>query len=353
MRTRALTAALVSVLLLAGAASADYRATGGPACVSHVSAVASGTLYGAGDCGKGIVVSRRLPGRDWETRGAFWPAGHLVEAVAADEVATFVVLSRPSGPPDGARQYVIGKLLHRSSTLSALTTLGSSDIGGDRVSLVARDGRWAAVYVDRSRIEGEMTTELVLRKTLGGNGSAGILRDEVLPAEPSLALGPDGFVLAFTAGRDSRTLRTARAGLDGRFGDAADYGPAAGAAAALPAVVVAGGTQVVAWSHGGAPAVSFGRDRLDLPRRGTVLQVRLAASGGSAFVTTSERFAHAGGTTERIYARDVGFGGVRSTQEIGTAYGRQDPRVQLTLRSTTAARGVHTVAYSGGIATSG
>ena len=353
----ALPAALLGVVLSAAvtvavpASAAPYGPADTRSCVSHVSAVADGTVFGAGDCGKGVAVSRRPAGSGWTITGAYWPAGYAVEAVAADGVATFVALSRPLG---SGKEFAVGKLVHGSARLSALTVLGSTESGDDRADVVASGGRWAVGWtstaLERDR-PAAPSSQVVVRGSLIGGLTRVVAAGGSLPAEPALALTPDDVHVLFTEAADGmRVLRHARVTVGGgHVASATRFAPAAGAAAAVPDAVVAGGSLVVAWSRAGAPAVALGTRRLDLPHRGRVVDVAVAASGGTAFVVTAERFSYAGGTTQRVYARDVTAQGQRRSTELSAAAGRASPTVVVALHDATAARGLATVSTSAGI----
>ena len=349
-RTRRALAAATALLLTAAPVSA---ATYGPPdtqnCVSHVSAVATGTVFGAGDCGKGIAVARREPGGAWRTTGAHWPAELRVEDVAADGVATFVVLSRGEG---GRKTFYVGKQVHGSRTLSALTTLGSTEVGEDGASVVAAGGKWAVGWTETTLSSGRASSRIVVRGTVIGGLSRVIAAGESAPGEAALALGSaDVHVLFTEAAEGTRVLRQSRVTVGGgHVATATRFAPAAGAGAALPEATWSGGTLVVAWSRAGRPAVALGGQRLDLPHRGSVTDLTVAASGGVAFVTTEEQFAFAGGSTVRVYARDVTRAGQRSVTELSAAAARSNPGVEVYLHSATAARGLSTVSTSAGIA---
>jgi hypothetical protein len=319
--------------------------------VSHVSAVATGTVFGAGDCGKGVAVARRQPDGSWRTTGAYWSADLRVEDVAADGAATFVVLSRGE---TGRKTFYVGKQLHGTSSLSALTTLGSTESGADGASVVASGGKWAVGWTETvlARDGGQASSQVVVRGSLLGGLTRVLAAGATLPGEAALALSSSEVHVLFTeAAQDTRVLRQARVTVGGgHVSYATRFPPADGARAAMPDATVSGGTLVVAWSRAGAPALAIGAQRLDLPHRGAVTDLALAASGGSAFVTTAEMFAYAGGSTQRVYARDVTTTGQRASTELSAAAGRTNPNVEVYLHSATAARGLSTVATSVGIA---
>lgn len=315
-----------------------------------MSAVATGTVFGAGDCGKGIAVARREPSGSWRTTGAYWPAELRVEDVAADGAATFVVLSRGD---TGTKTFYVGKQLHGSTALSALTELGTTESGGDGASVVASGGRWAAAWTSTrlARDGGTASSTVLVRGSLVGGWTRGVAEGPSLPGEVALALGAQDVHVLFTeAASGARVLRQARVTVGGgHVSSATRFASAEGAAASLPDAVVSGGRLVVAWSRAGAPAVALGSRRLDLPHRGDVTRVRVAASGGTAFVTTAELFAYAGGSTQRVYAREVTSAGQRASTELSASAGRTDPNVEVYLLSATAACGLSTVSSSVGI----
>jgi hypothetical protein len=365
----AATLAALSLLPAAPAGAASF-APAQATCAQHVSAVADGTVYGAGDCAGGVSIFVRRPGTAWRSLGLGWP-DKQVEAVAADETATFVVMSCTmeqsgwQGADPLGKSFFIGKVPHGGRP-SALTELGSTE-SGDTASVAARGGRWWAAWTSTIRdrdAEGSGSQHVMYRKTFGGVGSGQVPvpRDasgaRTFSNEPSIALTGSGAVIAFVSQVEESTgpptLQLATAGADGAFTTTA-YAPAADGPAAAPDVTVSGGRTFVAWSRAGRPALAFARDgstsRIDLPVRGkvTVAGPTVAASGGRVTVSTAETFSYQGGTTTRVYARSLDAqGALRSTTELTAAAGRQDPHVRGELTDSTAGRGTATVAYAAG-----
>lgn len=362
--------AAAAVLPAAPAAAASFAAAQ-PTCAQKISAVADGTVYGAGDCGGGVSVLVRSPGGAWRNIGVAWP-NKRVEAVAADEVATFIVMSCTSADrgcqtadPLG-EEFFIGKVLHGGRP-SALTPLGGTELSGDLATVAARGGRWWAAFTQTIRdrdVEGSGSRKIIFRKTFGGAGRGEVTAPQdasgtrVYTYDPAITLTGTGALLAFltqTAGSgEPAALNTGTAGPDGIF-RSEPFAPAAGAPAAAPDVAFSGGRTFLAWSRDGRPALAFERDgsmsRIDLPFRGTVTFAgpTVAASGGRVTVTTAERFPYRGKHTTRVYARALdAHGTLRSTTELTAAAGRQDPYVEGGLSDSTAARGRATVAYSVG-----
>ncbi len=348
-------------LLLAAPASA---ATFGPAtsvpCVERVSAVSTGTVFAAGSCAGRVQVSRREPGGAFRPVGS-WAGDARVVDVAADGAATFVLLARAAAGQ--GEDLLIGKLPHGGRP-SALTTLGSSEASVE-ASVTASGGRWAAAWVETVREldqPGSGSSTLKTRGTLLAAGTQ--VFNEPRAVSPSVAYGPDKdcgtgayvagrpvpscAVLVFTASLDE-PLRITHALPGKRFGSTGGIASNGGAAAALPTVVLSGGTEVFAWSREQRPVLQLGRDgtRRDLPSRGSVTGLGLDASSGSAFVVTSELFTSGGSQTQRVYARDVTAAAVRSVTELPLGPHAADAIVRLS--GVTAARGRATVVTTGGV----
>lgn len=371
------TVATVLFAVLAGTAAPGLvHATTGfgpvqPTCAQRVAADSDGTLYGAGSCGGSEVrYTVRRPGEAWRDTGLGWP-DKRVEAVAADETATFVVVSCTSEQPGCAaadplgKDWYVGKVPHGGRP-SALTSLGGTEFGNDGAAIAARGGKWWAVVgstVKDRDVPGSGSQTLTYRKTFGGAGRGTVPvpvdpRGRTLASQPSIALTGDGAALVFVTQVDTPesepALQLASAGPDGRF-TTSQYGPAAGAPAAAPDVTVSGGRTYVAWARAGRLAVGLGQGasarRVDLPTRGAVGQVSVAASGGRLAVSSAETFAFQGRRTSRVYARLLdGAGAVRSTSELTATSARRDPHVQAGLTDSTAARGRVTVAFGEDIA---
>lgn len=167
-----------------------------------------------------------------------------------------------------------------------------------------------------------------------------------------MALRGDGVVLAFvrTDAHGQRTLHLATAGLDGSWTDH-DFSRL-GTAITSPSLAVSGGRTVVGYVADGKPwvmvddgALSFSAPR-PVPYRAAVGALRVAASGGNAFVATSACFPYAGGTTCRVYVGQTGVTGAVDSTELSTGSG--DIRWQL--EDLTAARGRATVLMDTGSA---
>ena len=371
MRRTATVAALAALLLSAAPAAAAPPRYGPlqPACVEVLGALGDGTVYGAGDCGGRITVLQRRPGGSWQPFMAAW-RDRQVEAVAVDNTGVFVVVSCSSmaaecgAPAPQGKQFSIGKVPFRGGP-TPLTQLGGSE-SGDTATVSARDGRWWAAWTDTLRDydePGSGSQTIRWRKTFGGPGSGTLSVPappepsmRVFSSDPNLVLTQTGAAVAFVTYADrpnaEPALQLATAGSDGRF-ETSPYEPAAGAAATAPDLAFSGGRLFVAWARNGRPALGFERDgrhmRTDLPFRGAVWDVAVAASGGLATVATSEEFAYAGGRTTRVYARSFDTAArLQATTELTAAAGREDPHVRAALHDATAARGRATVAFTAG-----
>lgn len=371
--TQAVAAALFSLALplsLATPAQAAAPPFGAPqpSCAQKVSAVASGTVYGAGYCGGGVTILSRVPGGAWRSAGVAWP-NKSPEAVADDGTTTFVVMSCSNfaqgcttGDPLG-KGFFIGKVAHGGRP-SALTTLGSTSSSGDAATVAARSGTWWAAWsaTDPDRDQAGTGSGVInYRKTFGGAGSGQLTAPadpggaRTFAREPSLVLTDSGAQMVFISQTNSSgatpALQLATAGADGKFTTSA-YEPAAGASAESPDIAYSGGRTFIGWSRNGHPALAFAQNgtmrRNDLPYRGTITYAGLsvAASGGLVTVTTTEMFAYQNGTTSRVYARAIDTTGtVQATTELSAAAGRQDPYVRAGVTDSTAARGRATVAF--------
>lgn len=342
----ALPAVLLAVPLAAHAQAAVYGPPE-PVCAGAlVAATASGAVWGACTVPGGVAVTSRRPGRAWAQTAVLW-RGWRALAVADDGATTFVVLGQDL-PYPGTR-LAVTKVAHRGRP-SAVTELDSTEQSGETASIAARGGRWWAVWTSTVRdldVPGSGGTSIAYRKTLGGAARGTVLSTHDTALSPSLALTGAGATVGyalFPRGARQASLQLARAGADGRF-TSSPFAPAAGAGVASPQVVASGGSTLVAWSRDGRPAFAVAgsvQPRRDLPVRAPVGELRLAASGGHAFVTTSQSFAFAGARTTRVYLYDLTSSGVR-TSELTAAAGRRDPHVRAQLGGATAARGVGTV----------
>ncbi len=332
------------------------------ACVEKVSALPSGRVYGAGDCGRGARLLVRDPGGAWRSAATLWP-GYRVEALAADATASFVVVScdrlEPpceAGGPSGAG-YLIGKVPH-GGTRSALTRLGASETTGP-ADVVAKDGRWFAAWTqtfpDRDR-PGSGSQEAHWATTMGGTrrGTFPPATDEapgrVFTNQPSLALAPSGVRAAYTSYRPDDASPTSRLLLDdvttSGAGVPTPYRPAAGADVSFVRLVVSGGTTLLGWAAAGRPFVGVGGRAVALPFRGAPDALTLAASGGRLFLTTGECFGQPRtGTTNHVYARVLdSTGRLLSSTDVAGVPVPSCPASVGVPTGATAARGVGTVA---------
>ncbi|MFN2626772.1 MAG: hypothetical protein ABR520_11900 [Mycobacteriales bacterium] len=357
MRSPRALAALAGTLtvVLALPASASIAPFGPPqqACGSanlpgrvKIAPLASGALWGASSCGAGIRIVSRAPGGAWRSTPA-WSGDYGVAAVADDGATTFVVLRSPEDyDPAGTTLYV-GKVPHggRPSALTQLVGIGDTT---EEASIVARDGRWWAFYsLTRSgrfpddNEQGSAT--LHWRKTMGGAAEGSFPSDVRYVDTPSAALTASGVVLTFQRQYDvvgPRTLFLATATPDGVFQET-NLGPVDYYRSSD--VAHAGGRTFVAWTRNHAPVLRYetadGPRVFELPHRGDVGAILVAASGGHVFVATEETFSYQGGQTTRVYVRDVSSTGAVSATEVSAAAGRTNPHVRWVLDDLTAARG--------------
>jgi hypothetical protein len=366
--------ALVASFALLLTAAPAHAGTGfGPAevaCIERVAAVADGTVYGAGRCNGGVAVYVRRPGQPWRSSGILWPHKR-VEAVAADQVATYVLMSCTPGEGDHdcdiadplGHEFFIAKLPHGGRP-SAVRHLGGTEGGNTDGTLIARDGQWWAAYTSAIRdrdVEGSGRAVISWTKTYGGAGRGEI----ALPADagartfadvPSLAFTSSGVAIAFHSLVDrpgeKERLQLATAGMEGRF-TVTPYSPTDPAAAPYSALTSSNGQLVLAWSRDGRPALAIGvhAPRIDLPSRGTIAYrgISVAASGGLVTVTTAETFLYQRGQTTRVYARILDAAGrLLSTTELTAPAGRANPYLQGRVNGSTAARGLASVAFFDG-----
>jgi hypothetical protein len=347
VRARAAALAAVAALPLLLVAPASAVPAPEPVCRGAlVAADASGAVWGACSLSGGVAVTSRRPGRAWAQTAVLW-RGWRALAVADDGATTFVVLGQDL-PYPGTR-LAVAKVAHGGRP-SAVTELDRTEQFGETASIAARDGRWWAVWTSTVRDldqPGSGGTSIAYRKTLGGPGRGAVLSTHDAAIQPSIALTGAGATVGYALyprGALRATLQLARAGAGGRF-TSAPVAAADGAGVAAPQVVASGGRTFVAWSRDGRPALADAASpgaRRDLPVRGEVGDLRLAASGGHRFVVTGQSFTYTGARTTRVYAYDVTAAGVRVT-ELTAAAARRDPHLSAHLAGVTAARGTATV----------
>lgn len=363
MRTRRPSLLLVLALVAAvsgGVAPSASAASPQAVCVTSLSANASGAVYGAGSCSEdGVTVYRRsASGGAFVAVGTHW-RGYRAVDVADDGRATFVLMichevADPCGSDPLTGRYAVAKLPHGGRP-SAITRLGEA--GGDG-SIAAKDGKWVVAYVDAQAVrepDDRAFSRVVVRGTVDAGVRAVISpRDpeaspEPTVAQPAVAITEQGVTVAFLDQQPGvpAVLRTATVDRTDRV-LVADFAPAAGAPADTPAIAVSGSRTFLAWSRAGRLALAFDGARRDLPTRGTVTQVALAASGGRVLLLDSEQFAYAGGSTTRVYLRQVTLDGAVAQTELSAAAGRRDPTVRASLNDVTAARGRPTTSFSDG-----
>jgi hypothetical protein len=343
---------LVVLIPLALPASASYGPTRlARSCTGNIrlAAVGGGVVWGATSCGRQLgaigVISARSAG-SWRRSSTPWTGDVL--AVADDGGTTFVLWNDANG------RLQIGRRPH-AGPASAPTLLSRQ--GSTGASLVARDGRWWAVW-STSGCTGHMegcSTVMWQAKSLGRG-----LRAEQVLAKPDpagtadvfagLALRGDEAILVFLR-RDGNgdVIHYATADLDGIWTDGL-FPPAVGVRTAFaPAITVAVQRVIVGWVRDQRPVVSMkdgGGDFVTaaLPYRAQASQVVVAASGGRAFAGHHACFEYHGAWTCRAYVSTLTADGtVTGTTDLsaGTA-----PGATWFLDDLVAAGGVATAAVS-------
>lgn len=313
-------------------------------------AVADTSIWGVLSCGRALQLVHRTPAGSWSSRQL--PFTGVVRAVADDGRTTFFLFSppyQPSGTP-----LLIAKVPHGGApSASRVLTQGGEEVPA--ASLVARDGKWWAVW-DTVAYTGDArsarTVELHHARTiepafaprripLGAGQHARpflALRDEELRAVLALTRspGPDGY------GRQEPVLATA--GRDGTFVERELSVTAEGEGVVDDLAVSSGRTAIVL--HDG-PRTLLAVDDLsmrfttrEVPTRSETRTVSLAMSGGRVFVGHSECFtASTGRFTCRAYVAEGALTGALATTEVSAPLGRQDPGVLARALVVTAARG--------------
>jgi hypothetical protein len=285
-------------------------------------------VWGAASCNTNsptmISIVTARAGGSWRRISTPWTG--YVQAVADDGGTTFVLWTTSSG-----RLY-IGRRPHNGPA-SAPTQLATT--GGIGATLVARDGQWWAVW-STSGCTGHMegcSTVLWQAKSLG----RGVRPERVLAKAdqvgthdvlPGLALRGDEAILVFLR-RDNQgdVIHYATADLSGVWTDG-PFTPGIGANTAFgPVITVAGSRVIVGWVRNQLPVVSM-KDGSGafvthaLPHRAQTGTVRVAASGGRAFVGHYSCFAYRGGWTCRTYVSTLTADGtVTGTTELSAGTG--------------------------------
>lgn len=355
MNTRLRNLAVVLPLLtLLGASPADAAATPyAPlrtirSCTgdTHGAANGDGTVWATTSCGRESFTTPDIlrPGQPW-TRRSDRGAGRSL-AVADDGRFTYTVLTyhgtdlRLTKMQHDAGYYGLAELSHAAADYTP--------------TVVGRDGRYWAVWAERACASTDCAGRLYEQRSLGAAPTRTALLADPAGSEdsPSMALRADGVVLVFvrTDAQGTRTLHVATAGLDGSWTDRA-YSQF-GAAITSPSVAVSGGRTIVGYVADGKPwvviddgALNFSAPR-PVPYRAVVGALRVAASGGTAFVATSACFPYAGGTTCRVYVGQTGLTGAVVSTELSTGSGA----IRWELADLVAARGRATVLMDTGSA---
>ncbi|MDT7573020.1 MAG: hypothetical protein QOE05_3194, partial [Actinomycetota bacterium] len=157
------------------------------------------------------------------------------------------------------------------------------------------------------------------------------------------ALRGTGVVLVFLdTSNGSTQLDLATAGPDGVWTNTVI---ARGAQISSPSVAVSGGRTVVGWVVDGRAWLMIDDGDLHfsggrpVPYRAPVNALRVAASGGRAFVATSSCFPYAASTTCRVYLAEAGLTGPVTGTEVSVGTGA----IRWELEDLVAARGRATV----------
>jgi hypothetical protein len=341
---------LATVVATALPSSASYepaRTVRGCAGSIKMAAVGGGTLWGATSCASQPVIQvvTGRPGGTWRHLTTPW-SGRVL-AVADDGSTTFVVWT------DSRHHLQIGRRPH-AGPASAPTQLSTQ---GDDVALVARAGRWWAVWSESgctNHLEGCSAT-LWQAKSLG----RGIRPERVLAkadqvgthdGSAGLALrGDDAFLVFLRVDPDGYVIHYAKADLDGVWTDGLFAPSVAASSPFRAAITVAGERVIVGWVSNQLPMVSVQNGSGDfvtypLPHRAQTADVQVAASGGRAFVGHTSCFQYRGGSTCRTYVSTLTADGtVTGTTELSAGTG---DHTLWGLEDLVAAGGVATAAVS-------
>jgi hypothetical protein len=322
----------------ASAASPPYgpsRTIRGCTGDTHGAATADGTVWATTSCGRESATTPDIlrPGGSW-TRRTDRGAGRSL-AVADDGRFTYTVLTYHG------TDLRLTKVQHDAGYFGlAALSRAAADY---QPTVVGRDGHYWAVWAERACPSTDCAGRLYEQRSLGAAPTRAALLADPAGSEdsPSMALRGDGVVLVFvrTDGQGRRTLHLATAGLDGAWTDR-DLSRL-GSDVTTPSVTFSGGRTVVGYVAGGRPwvmiddgALSFAAPR-PVPYRAPVGALRVAASGGRAFVATSACFPYAGGTTCRVYVAQTGLTGAVASTELSSGTGD----IRWALKDLTAARG--------------
>jgi hypothetical protein len=329
--------------------------------LSEATATADGTAwvllgYLPGCTSRRMELLHRSPtGSGW-TREALPYAGEPV-AIADDGAVTFFLFRTGGQLGGGERGLSIAKVPH-GGRASAATPL-ADELGSDqdiRASLAVRDGKWWAVWdvvrytYDANGRTGETSTLWQARSVAPAYAARRVDLGSSHDYFPRLGLRGDGAVLAATRFESDGTgsgYRPVLASADrtGTF-SSVSFGAGSGTSAVAASLVVAGGRTLVATQEATgriALAMDDGHLRFStrtVPTRAGPSTVRLAVSGGFAFVGHSECFtARSGQDTCRAYVARAGVTGGFTTTELSAPWGATSPDIAAHLTALTAARG--------------
>jgi hypothetical protein len=346
----------VAVALLLVASAAQVAATSGYAppervlpCTgaAQVTATADGSVWGLASCDTALRLIHRTPAGTWSSRAL--PFVGYPRAVADDGRTTFFLFASPYRPGDNALS--IAKVPHGGPP-SAARELQSLSEDAVNATLVARDGRWWAVWQPLSWAPERTSYATALYQARTMEPAFGTNRVDLgsgHDVRPRLALRGSGAVLTVTRGLGDDGYAGTRpvlavAGADGRFA-VQDLALPLSDRSTVEALVVAGGRTLLALRDGDRTLLA--QDAGDLafttrtvPTRAAPPAVALAASYGRVFVAHGESFrSSAGAFTARVYVAEAGATGAFTTTEVSAPFGRTDPAVQAYLVDVTASRG--------------
>jgi hypothetical protein len=337
---------LTTVALLpvtpADAAAAPYgRVRTIRACTgdTHAAANASGVIWATTSCGTESYTTPDIlrPGSSWSRRSDRFAGRSL--AVADDGRFTYSVMTYHGTDLN------LHKMQHDAHWYGGAGL--SREAADYQPTVVGRDGRYWAVWAEHACANTSCPGRLFQQRSLGAAPARTALLADPSGSEdsPSMALRGDGVVLAFVRGdaQHRRWLRVATAGLDGTW---VEHDVSLGYDfVTSPSIAVSGGRTILGYVAEGRPWVSIDDGNLNfgppraVPYRARVDALRVAASGGRAFVATSTCFPYAGATTCRVYVAEGGLTGPLATTEVSVGSGA----IRWQLEDLVAARGRATV----------
>lgn len=314
---------------------------------ADVVAVGDTSLWGVLSCAGSMRLVHRTPAGRWSSRSL--PYRGFPRAVADDGRTTFLLYTPPDDP--SGTPLLIAKVPHGGAP-SAARVLDSSSEEVQTASLVAREGKWWAVW-DHTFYSAERTEAFVTVHQARSIEPAFAPRRVDLGSRavrnPRLALRGDGAVLGLSRSQQADGYGTpqpvlAVAGRDGTFVER-DLGVATPDGGSVQDLVVSGGRSAIVLSAGGRTVLAVDDLALrfttrQVPTRAEPRRLSLAASGGRLFVGHFECFtSSAGRFTCRSYVAEGGVTGPLTTTEVSAPFGRKDAGVDVDDLIVTAARG--------------